>query len=444
MKFDLEIEEVSQSTRLLKFSVHKKEIKSALDKAYKRLAKQVRIPGQRRGKAPRWLLEKRYSKNIEAEVVEDVIQKSFDSADIPHDVVGRPSVTEIGTVESGKSFDFSMNVSIKPETEVVGYQGMEVPYEEPVLKEGELEEAIQRKLDGKKKLDNASEDEAIQEGDFVLSKFTLSSEGEVLVEESGTMINVGSERFFPGLDMELIGLKKGETKTVTCTIGEEAISENIRGKECTGDVEIVNVQRYMIPELNDEFAKEEGFEGGLEEFRVSTEDGILQARKEGARNASRVEILQALSKSNEIEVPQPLVDEQLKALMEELRMRRMYSGEDPRKVNFSEEEMKDLQERAQFAAKSACILSLISKQESITVESEDIQAKVEEIASMRGQTVESIMSYIRAENAEGMLAERILEEKTLNWIFDQASLVAPAPKEEVAEEKEETTEEPAE
>jgi len=135
MKFDLEIEEVSQSTRLLKFSVHKKEIKSALDKAYKRLAKQVRIPGQRRGKAPRWLLEKRYSKNIEAEVVEDVIQKSFDSADIPHDVVGRPSVTEIGTVESGKSFDFSMNVSIKPETEVVGYQGMEVPYEEPVLKE---------------------------------------------------------------------------------------------------------------------------------------------------------------------------------------------------------------------------------------------------------------------------------------------------------------------
>ena len=112
-----------------------------------------------------------------------------------------------------------------------------------------------------------------------------------------------------------------------------------------------------------EIAKEAGFEGGLDEFRVATEDGILQARKEAARNASRVEILQSLSKSNEIEVPQPLVDEQLKALMEELRMRRMYGGEDPRKVNFSEEEMKDLQERAQFAAKSACILSLISKQE---------------------------------------------------------------------------------
>ena len=433
MKFDLEIEEVSQSKRLLKFSVHKKEISSALDKAYKKLAKQVRIPGQRRGKAPRWLLEKRYAKNIEAEVVEDVIQKSFESAEIPHEVVGRPSVTEVGKVESGKAFDFSLDISIKPEVEVVGYQGMEVPYEEPALKDGELEEAIQRTLDGKKKLDNAPEDEEIQEGDFVLAKFTLSHDGEQVVEESGTMINVGSERFFPGLDKELVGLKKGDTKTVTCTIGEDAISENIRGKECTGDVEIVNVQRYMIPELNEDFAKEAGFEGGVEEFRVATEDGILQARKEAARNASRVEILQSLSKSNEIEVPQPLVDEQLKALMEELRMRRMYSGEDPRKVTFSDEEMTDLRERAQFAAKSACILSLISKQENITVESEDIQAKVEEIASMRGQTVESIMSYIRGENAEGMLAERILEEKTLNWIFEQASLVAPKV-EEVAEE----------
>ena len=338
-----------------------------------------------------------------------------------------------------------MELSIRPEVEVVGYQGMEVPYEEPTLKDGELEEAIQRTLDGKKKLDNAPEEETIQEGDFVLAKFTLSNDGEQVVEESGTMINIGSERFFPGLDTELVGLKKGETKTVTCTIGEEAISENIRGKECTGDVEIVNVQRYMIPELNDDFAKEAGFEGGVEEFRVATEDGILQARKEAARNSSRVEILQSLSKGNELEVPQPLVDEQLKALMEELRMRRMYSGEDPRKVNFSEEEMTDLQERAQFAAKSACILSLISKQENITVESEDIQAKVEEIASMRGQTVESIMSYIRGENAEGMLAERILEEKTLNWIFEQASLVAPQVEEPAEEtQTEEATEDKTE
>jgi len=117
-----------------------------------------------------------------------------------------------------------------------------------------------------------------------------------------------------------------------------------------------------------------------------------------------------------------------------LKMRRMYTGEDPRTIKFSEEEMKDLQERAAFAGKSACILSLIAKQEEIAVEEEDIQAKVSEIASMRGQTAESIMSYIRAENAQGMLAERILEEKTLNWIFNQAALVSP----EVVEEKEES------
>jgi trigger factor len=213
--------------------------------------------------------------------------------------------------------------------------------------------------------------------------------------------------------------------------------ENLQGKECTAEVEIINIQSYHVPELNDELAKELGFEGGVEEMRVASEDELLQARKEGARNAARVSILQALSKSNEFEVPQPIIEEQLKALTEELRMRRMYAGEDPRKVQFSDAEMADLRERAEFAGKSACILSSISKQESIEVESADIQAKVEEIASMRGQTVESIMSYIRAENAEGMLAERILEEKTLNWIFEQAALVAPTVEsaEEVAEEE---------
>ena len=424
MQFDLQIEEVSQSTRLLKFSVHKKEISSALDKAYKRLAKQVRLPAFPKGKAPRWLLEKRYAKSIEAEVMEELIQTSFESADIPHTVLGRPSLTDMGSFTSGRDFDFSLSVSIKPEVEIVHYQGMEVPYEEPTLEDGELDRVITQKLDSKKKLDNVSDDVEAQKGDFVLTKFSLSLEGEEPFEESGTMINIGSERFYPGLDEKLLGLKKGDKETVSCTIGENAVVEKLRGKECSADVEVVNIQRYLVPELTEEYAKELGFEG-VEEFRVATEDEILQARKEGARNQARVAILQALSKSNELEVPQPLVDDQLKALMEELRMRRLYAGEDPRKVQFSDTEMADLKERAQFAAKSACILALIAKQESITVNSTDIQEKVEEIASMRGQTVESIMSYIKAEKAEDILAERILEEKTINWLFDQASLVAP-------------------
>ena len=435
MQFDLQIEEVSQSTRLLKFSVHKKEISTALDKAYKRLARQVRLPAFPKGKAPRWLLEKRYAKSIEAEVMEELIQTSFESADIPHTVLGRPSLTDMGSFTSGKDFDFSLSVSIKPEVEIVEYQGMEVPYEEPTLEDGELDRVMTQKLASKKKLDNVSDDAQAQAGDFVLTKFSLTVEGEEPFEESGTMINIGSERFYPGLDEKLLGLKKGDKETVSCTIGENAVVEKLRGKECSAQVEVVNIQRYLVPELTDEYAKELGFEGGVEEFRVATEDEILQVRKEGARNQARVAILQALSKSNELEVPQPLVDEQLKALMEELRMRRLYAGEDPRKVQFSDTEMADLKERAQFAAKSACILSLIAKQESITVDSTDIQEKVEEIATMRGQTVESIMSYIKAEKAEDILAERILEEKTINWLFDQASLVAPeAPAAEEGEE----------
>ena len=437
MQFDLSIEEVSESRRLLKFTVNKKEIATALDKAYKRYAKEVRISGHRRGKTPRWLLEKRFSQRVEAEVVEEMIQKSFDTADIPHEVLGRPSVESIGKVKSGKSLDFSLSVDIRPELSIGGYQGIEIPYNAPTLEDGELDGAIAKKLESKKKIEEAPEGTEAAAGDLVLAKFTLVSEGEEIADESGTMINIGSERFYPGLDEKLIGLKKGDTASLECSIADTTILDHLKGKDCTAEVEVLNIQKYLVPELNEELAKELGYEGGVEEFRAATEDEILQSRKNAARDQARVSILQSLAKSNDFEVPKPLVDTQLEALMEELRMRRMYAGEDARTIQFSDEEMTDLRERAAFAGKSACILSLIAKQESIEVEDADIQAKVEEIASMRGQTAESIMSYIRAENAQGMLAERILEEKTLNWIFDQAALVSPEAVEAPAEEAEE-------
>ena len=126
---------------------------------------------------------------------------------------------------------------------------------------------------------------------------------------------------------------------------------------------------------------------------------------------------------NEFDVPDGMVEEQLQALVEELRVRRAYGGQDPRSIRFSDAEMEDLRRRARFAAKASCILAAVSRQEDIIVSDVDIDARIEEIAGMRGQTTSAIRGYLEREGATGVLRERLLEEKTLEWLLENAELI---------------------
>ena len=149
---------------------------------------------------------------------------------------------------------------------------------------------------------------------------------------------------------------------------------------------------------------------------------LQSARDEGARNEARVALLQKLVETNDFEVPGGMVDEQLNALVEELKVRRAYGGTDPRSIKFSDDELADLRKRATFAAKASCVLAAVSRQENITAGDADLNNKIAEIAGMRGQTVEAIRGYLEREGAFDVLRERILEEKTLEWLYDNADL----------------------
>ena len=136
---------------------------------------------------------------------------------------------------------------------------------------------------------------------------------------------------------------------------------------------------------------------------------------------------QKLVQGNPLDVPKGLVDEQYQLLVEEMRVRRAYEGQDPRRIRFTEAELADLRERAAFAARASCLLSGIARQEGIKVGSEDLDAKIQEIADMRGQAVEAIRGYLEREGAMGMLEMRILEERVLDWLMEQSELVRTEP-----------------
>jgi trigger factor len=173
-----------------------------------------------------------------------------------------------------------------------------------------------------------------------------------------------------------------------------------------------------------------GFEGGADGMRAAVQLQIQEAGDAQARNQARANLLNVLIDGNEFSAPAGLIDQQLKALLEEIRIQRAYRGENPRDIQFSDSELADYRTRATFAAKASLILDHVAKAESIGVEDGDLEAKYQEIADARGQRVEAIKGYFVKENAVEDLRERLLEEKTLDWLLERATLVDPKPADE--------------
>ena len=147
------------------------------------------------------------------------------------------------------------------------------------------------------------------------------------------------------------------------------------------------------------------------------------------KNQARVNVLEKLVEKNTFDVPQGMIDEQLNALVDELRMRQAYMGRDPKQLKFSDAELADLRQRAEFAARASCVLDGVARQEGIEVTDADLDAKIQEMAEERGQPVEAIRGYIQQEGAASMLKARIQEEKTLDWLLDNAKVKKVEPKE---------------
>lgn len=458
MSYDLQIEDVSLSRRRLRFTVDGAHVKGEIDRAYNDLKNRVKLPGFRPGKVPRHVLEARFGRQIRGEVGARIIEQSYQNAASGLAVAGQPAVEERSEVSGGQPFTFTIAVDVRPEVAVKDYNGMVVRYPLAPLSDEMVDGAVQRELSRRARIEEVAEPRAVAEGDFVLAEVKLVRDGEVLADEPGTMLHTRGERYYPGVEKLALGLQKDETRTDTVTIGAGSALSHLAGATVEATVKVLSVQVHRVPDLSDESAADLGYEGGAEGMKAAVRMKLQEQLDEGARNQARISLLQALVKGNPVDVPKGMVDEQFQLLVEELRVRRTYSGQDPRSVRFSDAEIADLRERASFAAKASVLLAGVARQEGIEVTSADLDAKITEIAEARDQAVEAIRGYLEREGAMDMLNTRILEERTLDWLMEHADLTPVDPAElrddrdsdgeadaaPVAAEEPAATEEPAE
>ncbi len=417
-----QVDQISAFQKRLQFTVPATEVDKKISEAFRVLSNRVNIPGFRRGKVPRKVLDQRYGRQVRADVAADLINNQFRMAAVDLDFLGQPEVDR-ADLHEGTDFTFAITVQVKPSVEAKDYTGVKVDFPVPTVTDAQVEGLVQRRLAGQSRLVEVEDDRPVSRGDLALTEIVLVENGEEKTIESGTMINTAGDRYYPGVEELVVGLSKGQSKTGTVTIGANAGIESLRGKTVELKVTVLGIQVSQVPELTDAVAEELGYEGGVEAMKAALRMEEESRANEASRNVARVNLLQKLIAAHAFDVPPAMVDSHLQLLLEELRIQAAYRGRDPRSIRYSEAQMADLRQRAEFAARASLLLEAVARQEGIDVTEADLEAKYQEIADMRGQRVEAIRGYFAKDNAVGELKKRLLEERTLEWLLERAELV---------------------
>ncbi|MDM5334678.1 trigger factor [Ureibacillus composti] len=414
----------------LTIEVPAEEVNKALDKAFAKVVKEINVPGFRKGKMPRPLFEKRfgvealYQDALEI-LVPDAYSNAIDETGITP--VDYPEISGTEDFAKNQVFTFTAKVTVKPEPKLGEYKGLEVTKLETTVTDEEVEEKIQEQLKRKAELE-IKEDEAIVEGDTAVIDFEGFVGEEAFEGGKGEdyPLEIGSGSFIPGFEEQLVGLKAGESKDVVVTFPEEYHAAELAGKEATFKVTIKEVKTKVLPELNDDFAKEIDPEvESLDALRAKIKSQTEEQKKTEAESALRDELVEKAAENTEIEIPESMIHNEIHRMIDEfgqrLQMQGMtldlyyqFSGQDE---NALHEQMRP---EAENRVRVSLTLEAIGKAENIEITEEDLNAELEKMTSQFGMTKEQIITALGGTTE--ILENDIRTQKTVEFLVENAKI----------------------
>jgi trigger factor len=431
MKF--EVEDLGATKKRLKVEIAADDVEKALNKAYAELNKSVKIEGFRPGHAPRGILEKRYGKGVEADVLEKLIpahyfQAAHEAGIIP---VDNPKFDEGNfDIKKGQPISFVAEVEVRPDIQLSEYKEIEVPEEELAVSEDELSQALEELRDVNSTLETVSEDRAAVDGDYAVIDFE-GFVGDAPIQggkAENYALKLGSGSFIPGFEEQLAGMKKGDDREIKVTFPEDYKNRELAGKETSFKIKLNEIKNKVLPLLDDEFAKDTRIAPTLEEMKAAVREDILAHKRRGLIEKQKDKIMEELGKRHDFELPPSLVDREFKTLQARHRRELLSSGLKPEEAG---EEMKRYEEEAKKAAadrvKVSLVLATISDKEGIVVSDTELEAGIRRLAVQTGQSVNDLKDlYLKREGGLEALRGMLGEEKVLEFVLSQTKKVKAA------------------
>ncbi|QCU19815.1 trigger factor [Bacillus altitudinis] len=409
---------------VLTVEVDAETFNKALDDAFKKVVKQVSIPGFRKGKVPRGLFEQRFGVESLYQDALDILlpveyPKAIDEAGI--EPVDRPEI-DVEKIEKGESLIFTAKVTVKPEVKLGDYKGLNVEKDDTSVSDEDVQEELKAMQNRQAEL-VVKEEGAIENGDTVVLDFEGFVDGEAF--EGGKAENysleVGSGSFIPGFEEQLVGLEAGAEKDVEVTFPEEYHAEDLAGKPAVFKVKIHEIKAKELPALDDEFAKDVDEEvETIAELTEKTKKRLEEAKENEAEGKLREELVAKASENAEVDVPQAMVDTELDRMMKEfeqrLQMQGMnlelyfqFSGQD-------EDALKEqMKEDAAKRVKSNLTLEAIAAAEDLQVSDEEVEEELSKMAEAYNMPVENIKQAVGSTEA---MKEDLKVRKAIDFLVE--------------------------
>jgi len=388
---------------VLTFEVSLEEFDNALDQAFRKVVKDVQVPGFRKGKIPRGIFEKRFGVEALYQDAVDIVlpgayTKAIDETEIfPID---QPEV-DIEQIEKGKELIFTAEVEVKPEVTLGEYKGLEVEEETIEVTDEDVDSEINKLREQHAEL-VVKEDGEVEEGDTVVIDFEGFADGEHFEGGKGEnhSLEIGSGQFIPGFEEKLVGKSSGEDTEIDITFPEEYHAEDLAGKDATFKVKIHEIKAKELPELDDEFAKDIDDEvETLDALKEKKKEELLEQRTQAADTAKREALIEQASENIEVDIPEVMVENELDQMFQEFQQRlqmqgmtmEMYSQFSGQDEDALKEQMKD---DAEKRVKTSLTLEAIADEENVEVTEADINEELEKMASMYGAEVDQLVQML--------------------------------------------------
>ncbi|MBM7854550.1 trigger factor [Desulfohalotomaculum tongense] len=424
-------EKLEKNEVMLEIEVDKEKFSQAVNRAAKKLARRVNIPGFRRGKAPKVLVERYVGKDaLYQEAIEEIFPGVYQEAVKETEIspIAQPEVENI-QAEEGEPLVFKLKVAVKPEVKLGQYKGFEIKKAPVEVTEEDVQKELENMQNRHAKLITLDEGE-LQDGDTAMIDFTGYVDGEEF--EGGKAENyslvIGSGTFIPGFEEQLIGLKVGEEKEVNVTFPEDYHAGELAGKEAVFKVKLNSIKRKELAPLDDEFAKDVSEFDTLEELKADLMNKLKEGKEHMADAAVSREAVEKAVENAQLEIPEAMIEQRLDEMIKNMESRLRSQGlgleQYLQYTNSSIDELRDkMKDDAEKEVRRELVLDEIAKVENISVTDEELDKEIAEMAPQFRQEPGQLKLTLESMGSLEMVKEDILRRKIVKYLTEEANVI---------------------
>ena len=425
------VEKIASNKVKLSFEVDSEKFDAAMAKAYLKVRNQVTIPGFRKGKAPRKMIENMYGEGV---FYDEAFELIFDEVYGPAveennvEVVDRPEI-EIQEIGAGKALKFTCEVFVKPDVVLGEYKGVSVKKETTLVTDAEVDAKLEEER-SKQAVEVEVEGRAVAEGDTVNLDYAGSVDGVAFAggTAEGQTLKIGSGSFIPGFEEQMVGMNIGEEKDLNVTFPEKYHSEELAGKAAVFHVKVNSITETQLPALDDDFAKDISEFDTLEEYKADIRAKLEKDAAERDNNNFTNAVIEKVLENAAVEIPEAMIERQIDSMMRDFEYRLMGNGlklDDFLKYTGSDMQAfrENYRGQAIKSVKAHLVLEQIEKVEAIDATEEQIDKQLEAFAAQTGKTVEEFKASLSESDIEYFKADAI-RDNCVKFLADNAKAEA--------------------